>query len=57
MARFEKLRNWKENQMIEKTHRLWNQGYNSLEISKKLRQPIEDVQKRIKLIVAAEHAK
>lgn len=56
MARFEKLKNWKENRMIEKTHRLWNQGYNSMEISKKLRRPIEDVQKWIRKIVAAEKA-
>ena len=54
MARFEKLEAWKENRMIEKTQRLWNEGCNSMEISKKLHRPIEDVQKWIKLVVAAE---
>lgn len=57
MARFEKLEAWKENRMIEKTQRLWNEGFNSMEISKKLHRPIEDVQKWIKLIVAAEKAR
>ena len=57
MARFEKLRNWKENRMIEKTKKLWDEGHNSYAIALKTRQPIEKVQEWIKLIVAAEKAK
>lgn len=56
MARFEKFETWRENRMIEKTQRLWNLGYNSMEISKKLRRPIEDVQKWIKFVVVTDKA-
>lgn len=49
---FEKLRSWKEKRMIEKTHRLWNQGYNSLEIATTMHVPVERVQEWIKIIVA-----
>ena len=54
MARFEKLKKWKEDRMIKKTKQLWDAGYNSLEISIKLGKPIDDVQDWIKQIVAAE---
>ena len=54
---FEKLKNWKERRMIGKTKKLWNEGYNSLEIAAKLRQPVGRVQEWIKMIVADSYIK
>lgn len=56
MARFEKLTEIREKIMIGRTKKLWDAGYNSLEISKKLHRPIDQVHEWIKFVVAAEKA-
>lgn len=53
---FEKLKNLKDKFMIGRVERLWDEGYNSLEIATKIHAPIERVQEYIKIIVARESA-
>ena len=51
---FEKLKKTKAQILIGRTKKLWEAGYNSMQIAEKIHQPVERVQEWIKLIVAAE---
>lgn len=51
---FEKISEACERFWINRTKKLWDKGYNSMQISEKTGRPIEKVQEWIRLIVAAD---
>ena len=53
---FEKISEACERFWINRTKKLWDKGYNSMQISEKTGRPIEKVQEWIRLIVAADKA-
>lgn len=53
---FEKIKKLKNKFVLGRVERLWNEGYNSLEIACKMHIPIERVQEYVKIVVARERA-